>query len=178
MSSVVEATEQALVPTGFKMPEVRVGSHVLWFQYAVINSKRAIAATIVKVNPGTVELRLADGRIVDTVRHKDDPKLNLNEHQREGGAWDFTEEFYAEKHFWAETNRRLERIERELFGELDSLADLDELEAGSETKSDSPASRYHRLRQQCKDEGCEFSGNPPEKELLDMLSTKGIKPVA
>ncbi len=38
-------------------------------------------------------LRTADGKIMEGVRHVDDPKLEWNNDFRENGSWDFSDEW-------------------------------------------------------------------------------------
>jgi hypothetical protein len=75
----------------FKMPRPRLGENVLWWRHGTTTVGDPEVAFILKIGQRNVKLRTADGMIYQTVLHVDDPKLKLNEHQREPGAWQFAE---------------------------------------------------------------------------------------
>src|SRR5688572_8889207 len=74
----------------FEMPRPCMGQCVAWYPSGTrLNSEIAFITRVSKKN---VELQRASGTYMTAVRHIDDPKLQLNEDQRESGAWDFTEQ--------------------------------------------------------------------------------------
>ena len=74
----------------FKMPRPMLGQQVLWRKHASPTEDPEIGF-VLKAGARSIRLQTASGMIVDTVRHMSDPKLQLNEHQRENGAWEFPE---------------------------------------------------------------------------------------
>ena len=73
----------------FVMPRPCVGQSVTYYPHA--NPASHELAFVLKVEHRCVWVQRASGIAVQTVRHMADPKLQLNEHQRLSGAWDFTE---------------------------------------------------------------------------------------
>lgn len=97
----------------FEMPKAAVGSPVLWYRTGRKNCDPMIAYML-HCGGRTCQLFLADGRRQDSVRHADDPKLNLSVEQRESGAWDFT---YSEKdlvRYKQEMEERVRALEEEV----------------------------------------------------------------
>jgi hypothetical protein len=74
----------------YVMPKPARGQQVLWFPHANRTEEPEIAFAI-KVGTRTLVIQTAGGVSIDTVRHIEDPKLQLNEHQRLSGAWAFPE---------------------------------------------------------------------------------------
>lgn len=71
----------------FVMPKPARGQQVLWYPRG-IKSETPEVAFCREVGKRGIVLAIG-GVSYESVRHIDDPKLALNEHQREGGAWDF-----------------------------------------------------------------------------------------
>lgn len=78
----------------FKPPRAKQGQSVVFYPSGVRNSRTPSLGVVFYDNGRIVSLMevAADGRILirEGVRHIDDPKLRLNETQRENGAWDFS----------------------------------------------------------------------------------------
>ena len=94
MTTTQEAKPDAM-PTqaeiqAFVMPKPARGSSVVWFPGGQ-RTKEFEVGFVTGVGRSAVQLRLASGYNKESVRHADDPRLLLNEHQRENGAWDFTD---------------------------------------------------------------------------------------
>lgn len=90
----------------YQMPKAPVGSPVLWYRTGRANCDPMIAYML-HCGGRTCQLFLADGRRQDSVRHIDDPKLNLSVEQRESGSWDFT---HGEKDLAAYKQTMEERV--------------------------------------------------------------------
>lgn len=95
----------------FKMPFVRVGQPVLWFPGGQRTGKDPHVAFVLKASTRNMTLKTIGGMRYDAVRHLDDPKLKMNEDQRENGAWDYTDEFKAQQKRWDEIQEQLAQME-------------------------------------------------------------------
>lgn len=75
--------------SNFTMPRPSRGQCIAWYP----NGTRGDSETafVLSVGKRNIVLRTATGIPMETVRHIDDPKLQLNAEQRASGAWDFTE---------------------------------------------------------------------------------------
>lgn len=86
----------------FQAPEVLIGQPVAYYPLAITNSRAPSMGTVVWVGQNNRIIRIVEvdqhGRTLvrEAVRHINDPKLKLNEDQREAGAWDFTPFYKAE----------------------------------------------------------------------------------
>lgn len=87
---VAEDREQEII--NYKMPEIRVGAPVLWFANGSA-MKEAILGWVTKLGHRGIRVHLCTGVWYDSVRHMSDPKLKMNQDQRENGAWDYTEDY-------------------------------------------------------------------------------------
>lgn len=85
--SVATLPPEAL--TAFEMPRPMCGQQVLFYQHAS-PTEQPLIGFVLRVSRNSIELE-ARGMAYATVRHVSDPKLNLNDHQKMNGAWDFTE---------------------------------------------------------------------------------------
>lgn len=73
----------------FKMPRPTLGSAVLWYPHATL-TERPTVGFVMEVGARNLTVQV-QGVVYESVRHIRDPKLQLNEHQRENGAWEFPE---------------------------------------------------------------------------------------
>lgn len=89
MTALAEADVARL--ESFKMPRPKTGAQLLFYPHASPTEDPEIAFAL-KVSHRSVLVQTASGATIDTVRHITDPKLQLNESQRESGAWDFPED--------------------------------------------------------------------------------------
>lgn len=76
------------------MPKPPRGAPVVWFVHGRKSDSPEVGF-VIKVGASSVTVQLASGICREAVRHIDDPRLEMNEFQRENGAWDFTEETRA-----------------------------------------------------------------------------------
>lgn len=86
----------------FAMPKPLKGQSVLWWPHGVRQDGYDEIGYVLRISGRNVRLRLGDGRVVAAVKHCDDPKLKLNESQREDGCWDFTD---ADKYWKDESGK-------------------------------------------------------------------------
>jgi hypothetical protein len=73
----------------FVMPKPEIGQGVTWYSSGT-RSGPGEMAFVLEVGRRNIVLQRASGTAEASVRHVDDPKLQLNEEQRATGAWDFT----------------------------------------------------------------------------------------
>lgn len=117
MEAVAELTaeEQKAIET-FKPPMVRVGQSVAFYPMGNVGKKYDVGV-VARVWGRLVDIVIF-GRGMHTfkssVRHVDDPKLALNESQRENGSWDFTEFEKHERQERIAINKRLTNLEQAL----------------------------------------------------------------
>ena len=88
----------SIVPTqeeiqSFQMPEVEVGTPVTFYSNGLKEGTEPRIGFILRISRSgrNVVIRTAEGGHYESVRHIDDPKLQLNSDHRENGGWDFTE---------------------------------------------------------------------------------------
>lgn len=134
------------------MPTVTTGHVVRWWASGVKDLGEAKVGNVLKSSHRNCDILLIGGIRMDAVRHCDDPKLDMNKHQRESGAWDFTEEYY-------ESCRKYDDI----------ISRLDALE---ETLKPGNIKEYQDLRKEAIDLGCEVKGNPKKADLIEMIEEK------
>lgn len=96
----------------YSMPQATQGMTVLWFPNGLPNRSSVRVAYMLQCGGRTAVLQVSDGRRLDAVRHITDPKLRLNEDQRENGAWDFTDDYKELIEFRAVMEDRIVRLER------------------------------------------------------------------
>lgn len=142
----------------FVMPTVRQGAIVRFYPSGRRTARQAEVATVLRVSDRSVVLRIESNVRMDTVRHVDDPKLNLNRDQRETGAWDFTEEHYERAAWFEQVDKRLKSLESKAVSKVINKA-----------REESPASSYHTLRRKAKQLGVVFSGNPRKEWLVEKI---------
>lgn len=75
----------------FVMPKPCRGQAVTWYSSGT-RSGTGEMAWVLDIGRRNIIVNLASGVNMETVRHIDDPKLQLSADQRESGAWDFTED--------------------------------------------------------------------------------------
>lgn len=152
----------------FSMPQATTGTLVMWYRSARRSGSDAIVAYILHCGARTAQLFLASGRRVDAVRHIDDPKLGLNQDQREQGAWDFTPEskkFAADK---MELEKRVASLEK-------AVEALSKSKGGIKKKPGPPPGTdnladYRRLKQRAENLG--LNPNQKKAELQDQIDQK------
>lgn len=118
-----QAEEQRFVP-----PDVKVGQDVVYYPMAVRNSRVPSIGKVMHNNGNVVvlfEVTPTGGTMIrESVRHIDDPKLALNQTQRENGAWDHTESTKAELARYADMDEHLRAMEGCLLGPTKSDREL------------------------------------------------------
>lgn len=97
----------------FEMPKVKVGTPVSFHPTGRDEGTHPQLAFVVRISRTgrNIMLRNVNGGINESVRHVDDPKLEINSDHREGGAWDFTDEYKRIKGERSEILSRIERLE-------------------------------------------------------------------
>lgn len=121
------STAVANLPTdeeinAFVAPEVLVGQDVVFYPMAHVNSRRPSLGKVIWIGQNNRIINILEtdqhGKTLvrECVRHMDDPKLRLNEDQRENGAWDFTPYAKAERARWDDMSRHLRALEECLLG--------------------------------------------------------------
>ncbi len=111
----------------FKMPRPKDGQAVLWYRHGIRMSGPKgdpETAFIIRAGERNVKLRTSDGMVHQTVLHIEDPRLGLNDYQRQNGAWDFTEEYNFFVNTAHEIQARMTRVEQKLRDLEKVLADL------------------------------------------------------
>lgn len=110
MSAVMEMTQEEV--QAWKMPRPARGQQILWFSDAD-RTKEPEVGFVQTI--GNRSLVIQVGRTaMDSVRHIDDPKLQLNETQRAHGAWDFPQSEKALLQEFAELKSRVEALEKRM----------------------------------------------------------------
>ena len=74
----------------FVMPKPSMGQCVTWYSSGTRTSLGE-NAFVLSVGRRNLVISRASGVAMESVRHIDDPKLQLSDEQRLSGAWDFTE---------------------------------------------------------------------------------------
>lgn len=130
MSTAVANTPTDEEINAFVAPEVMIGQPVVFYPMAQINSRRPSMGTVIWIgqNNRIVDILEVDQHgktlVRECVRHVDDPKLKLNEDQRENGAWDFTPHSKAERERWEDMSHHVRAIEGCLLGPTKSDREL------------------------------------------------------
>lgn len=78
----------------FTMPKPMRGQSVLFYRNGTKGGQPEVGF-ILKVGTRNLMVMLASGIAQESVRHIDDPRLQLNDAQRACGAWDFTDDWKA-----------------------------------------------------------------------------------
>lgn len=129
MSAVAELPTDAEI-NAFVAPAVLVGQDVVYYPMAHVNSRRPSLGKVIWIgqNSRIVNIHEVDQHgktlVREAVRHISDPKLKLNEDQREAGAWDFTPYAKAEREKWDDMCRHLRAVEGCLLGPTKSDREL------------------------------------------------------
>lgn len=113
----------------YKMPKPAVGDIVIWYRQAQRIDRREQAAIVTRVGEKAIDVWLIGSSIVTGAKHYTDPRLRLNDEQREGGSWDFSKTALQLQARLGEIESKLEAIEQALrpepksegFAELQSL---------------------------------------------------------
>lgn len=75
----------------YTMPKPAIGQPVMWFPSGT-RQTRGEVVFVIRAGNRNIVVQRAGGICEEGVRHIDDPKLQLSEEQRIGGAWDFTDD--------------------------------------------------------------------------------------
>lgn len=98
----------------YVMPEAHRGKVVEYFGHGRGNPI-PVQARVVEVFANQLDLRLIDNnKLVDSVHHKDDPRLELNPHWQVAGTWDYTPEEKAYRAKLAVLEVRMAELDRRL----------------------------------------------------------------
>ena len=93
MSTMTDATIDRLQTVPFTAPKVRVGDIVFWYMDGVrgANPRPAIVTGIWhrSLNLAIISENMATFKVMDSVRHVDDPTSRIDEFSQ-AGAWDIT----------------------------------------------------------------------------------------
>lgn len=114
----------------FQAPDVLVGQDVVYYPMAHVNSRRPSLGKVIWIgqNRRIVNILEVDQHgktlVREAVRYIKDPKLQLNEDQREAGAWDFTPYAIAERERWDDMRNWLKAMEGAVLGPTKSDKDL------------------------------------------------------
>lgn len=112
----------------FRPPRAKQGQSVVFWPSGVRNSRTPSLGVVFYDNGRIVSLMevALDGRILirEGVRHVDDPKLQLNETQRENGAWDFSPAYLEELEWRKDMDAHMRALEGCLFGPTKSDREL------------------------------------------------------
>lgn len=79
----------------FKMPRVTIGTQVLWYENGLSNANPSVLM-VSRVFDRRIEGRFLSGHRMVVCPHLSDPTLEINEHHREEGAWDWTDHYKLE----------------------------------------------------------------------------------
>ena len=101
----------------FKAPKAKFGQPVAYYINGVKDtSRKPELGWVIRTGERTIHLYVVSatgGTLVrESVRHIDDPKLQLNADQRESGAWDFTDYDKEQTALRDEMNDRFDAIEK------------------------------------------------------------------
>lgn len=130
MSDVAMAVPTKAEIDSFVAPDILIGSKVLYYPHAILNSRTPSMGTVIwkGQNGRIITIQEVDfyGRtlIREAVRHVDDPKLRLNEDQREFGAWDFTPFDKADRDWKRQIEKHLKAIDIAFIGPTKSDREL------------------------------------------------------
>lgn len=94
----------------YTMPEVRRGKVVEYFKFGSLNPVPE-TATVETVVADQISVRTRHGIFYDSVRHKDDPRLELNPEWKKAGTWDFSPEDKLQRGETAALKARVAQLE-------------------------------------------------------------------
>lgn len=94
----------------YQMPEVRRGKVVEYYKHGMLNPVPE-TATVEEVFRDQIGLRTRHGIFYDSVRHKDDPRLELNPEWKKAGTWDFSPEDKLQRGESAALKARVSQLE-------------------------------------------------------------------
>ena len=153
----------SIVPTQeeiqtFKMPEVEVGTPVTFYANGLKEGTEPRIGFILRISRSgrNVVIRTAEGGHYESVRHIDDPKLQLNSDHRENGGWDFAEFHKQELKEREEIRARLAALE------FSATKKTVRRKKASDSKTEET---YSSLRERALGLGIEFKGNPKRQWL-------------
>lgn len=119
----------------YRMPAVKIGDTVLFYKNAHVNSRAPTMGIVFRNNGQSLDVVEVTGTLLQRfgVKHISDPRLRMNESQREDGAWDYTPAY-------VELRDRLDTIDMHLHA-------VDEMFLGTGTnKSDRELLVFHAKR--------------------------------
>jgi seryl-tRNA synthetase len=148
------------------MPEVAVGTQVLWYRYGRRRKQDAMVGYIIQAGARTATVFLANGRRMDAVRYIDDPKLDLSADQREQGAWDFTEDYRELQKFMKSIRRELDELTRLV---TQSLGPLPNKKKKGNPRANDNLKEFRVLQAQCKEAGI-GTKNMSKKDMENALA--------
>jgi len=155
----------------FEMPEVAIGTPVTFYANGMESGTEPRIGFVVRLSRSgrNLVLRAAGGGYYESVRHINDPKLQINSDHRENGAWDFTE-----YHKSLETSRkalakRLNRIEEVMNISSAMAEEVNQPEPLEPAEVEVEVS-YKDLKEKAMELGIEFKGNPKRQWLEDQVS--------
>lgn len=153
----------SIVPTqeelqSYTMPEVEIGTPVTFYANGLKEGTEPRIGFILRISRSgrNVVIRTASGGHHESVRHIDDPKLQLNSDHRENGGWDFTGYHKQELKDREEIKARLSALE---FSATKNTVRRKK-SADSTTEE-----TYGSLRKRALGLGIEFKGNPKRQWL-------------
>lgn len=106
MSTVAELSPEEV--ERWVMPRPARGQQILWYPDADRHKEPEIAF-VQTVSHRTLTIQIGR-QSMDQVRHINDPKLKINEFQRQNGAWDFP----ADKHKVFDLEQRVATLEKQV----------------------------------------------------------------
>lgn len=172
-------TEDELI-AAFEMPPAKLGDVVLWYWNADKGARKPIIGLVTEVSKRNVGVYLLSAKRPEFhVRHMDDPKLAMNESQREAGGWRHTEARQEQIEWREGIEKRLERLDGPVEVQIDRrILPAIATPKKAEKKKNSPISAYHDLRKKAQSLGIEFTKNPTKDWLNEQIAaaTKDVVP--
>jgi hypothetical protein len=175
-------TEDELI-AAFEMPPAKLGDVVLWYWNADKGARKPIIGLVTEVSKRNVGVYLLSAKRPEFhVRHMDDPKLAMNESQREAGGWRHTEARQEQIEWRAIIEQRIDAVEVvKSVGEVQidrRILPAIATPKKAEKKKNSPISAYHDLRKKAQSLGIEFTKNPTKDWLNEQIAaaTKDVVP--
>lgn len=116
MSVATEPTKAEI--DAFVAPKVLVGQPVVYYPMANVNSRKPSMGTAIWTGQNNRIINILEvdhyGRTLvrEAVRHVSDPKLKLNDDQREFGAWDYTPFYKHECEIRDDIEERIASLEQ------------------------------------------------------------------
>lgn len=85
----IPSEEVQLARLNYKPPSVLQGETITWYKTGA-RGPHSMIGYVVRVNPRTVDVMLAGGKMFYNVRHVDDPQMDIAE-MREAGGWEHSQ---------------------------------------------------------------------------------------